>query len=273
MSSVARPTLAHLQLIAKEAGVVTQTYFNKHFAVSEKSDNQGIVTDADFASETAIVSFINREFPKHAILAEESGKHRLANGTEPMPLWVIDPVDGTTNFSKGNAYHCISIGFGLHTETSYEPLLGVVYQPATGAMFSAEKGKGAFLNGEKMVMPKVASPQLACVATGFASAKGDRLRQVVESIFLSQQQFLGTRINGAAALDFANTGRGVFQGFFERGLSPWDIAAGVLIVTEAGGLATNFEGQPFNLMRDRDIVACAPEIHDRLLEIVTKAFL
>lgn len=270
MAQFKMPQLKDLEHIAREAGKITLSYLNRPYDLKEKSGDQGIVTEADLASEKAILSFISSQFPGHAILAEESAPTGPTEKTAETPMWVIDPIDGTTNFSKRNPYYCVSIGFGLSDGQTYEPLLGVVHQPTTGDMHAAEKGKGYFCNGVQQKMPLLKEPKLACVATGFASNKGDKLRAVVESIYAMQNQFLGTRINGAAALDMAHTAIGILQGFYEKSLSPWDLAAGILLMEEAGGTVTNFHGEKMNIHRDRDIVAGSPVLHGILLDTVKK---
>lgn len=268
-----RPTLLEVEGIAKQAGDILNSYFSRDFKIAQKEGNQGIVTDADFASEHAIIDFISKHFPGHSILAEESGLKGLLGQTgEKTPLWVIDPLDGTTNFSKRNAYHCVSIGFGYVTDGKYQAELGVVYHPVLRDLYSAEQGKGSFFNGKKVEIEELADRGLACIATGFASNKGGNLKQVVDSIFAFQSEFLGVRVNGAAALDLAGVATTRLQGFYEKALSPWDMAAGALIVCEAGGKVTNFAGQDFDCLRDKDVIAAAKNIHSFILQTISKSF-
>jgi myo-inositol-1(or 4)-monophosphatase len=256
--------------LIQEAGELTLSYFQKNFEVTEKSDNQGIVTSADFASENFIKKQIHNEFPTHGILAEESGMEKYSN-SENEYLWIIDPLDGTTNFSKGNSYYCISIAFGKVTNKRFSPILAAVYQPTTKKLFFAEKNKGTFLNGQKIKTSSLNQFKLASFATGFSSNKGESLKECLNSIYNIQNSCLGVRINGAAALDLANTSYGIIQGFYEVPLAPWDTAAGALLVLEAGGKVTNYAGENFCPLNDRDIIACNIELYNEIFSKIKKS--
>lgn len=265
------PTLQQIEELAKRAGTILLSYFTKQLTITQKSHNQGIVTDADVASEEAIVSFINKHFVGHAILAEESGVRGLdRRGDEAVPLWVIDPLDGTTNYSKRNPYHCVSIGFGYSQRGKYTAELGVVYQPCTGDLYSAQVGKGAFHNGKRLTISREGDPKNCCVATGFASNRGEKLSAILKSIHAFQSDFLGVRINGAAALDLCHTASGRIQAFYEAPLFPWDFAAGSLIVSEAGGVVTNYDGEPFDALAHDNLIASSREIFPHVLAVVQK---
>ena len=265
-STLRYPSAAEVASIAVQAGELTMQYFRKKLQISEKSDNQGIVTEADVASEECIKTLINLQFKGHSVLAEESGLLDLSKSSDvEVPFWIIDPIDGTTNFSKGNPYYCVSIGFGVRTKSGCQMRAACIVQPSTGDVYTAERGRGAYCNGALLQVKNVELSH-ASLATGFSSNKDESLKKVIKVIGKIQQDILGLRINGAAALDLALTARGVFQGFYERPLSPWDMAAGSLIVQEAGGTVTNLSGKPFDALRDRDVIACTPSLYEFLFK-------
>jgi myo-inositol-1(or 4)-monophosphatase len=268
------PTSEVLAHIAQKAGQLTLQYFRKNLKTTEKADNQGLVTEADYASEALIKDFIQKNYPDHAILAEESGLHDATphKAGAQRPIWIIDPIDGTTNFSKGNPYYCVSIGFGLQIGTRIEVLAGAIHHPPTGDTYTADKGKGSFCNGERLQVSQTGELRLASVVTGFSSNKEERLKKIVESIYELQNHILGLRINGAAALDLAQTARGIFQGFYEDNLSAWDLAAGALIAEEAGALVSNLAGLPLELPRDRSILCAPPALWKDLQKVIVPIF-
>lgn len=271
-SQTSYPNAILLGEIAQAAGRLTLEYFRKNLRISEKGNNQGIVTDADVASENLIKQLISEHFPHHAILAEESGLQGDAGVPEAQPLWIIDPIDGTTNFSKGNPYYCVSIAFAERTPKGCEVLAGAIFQPATGDLYTADKGKGSFCNGEPMRVSSLGTLAGASLATGFSSNKGTELRKVIEAIEAFQNDCLGLRVNGAAALDMAWTARGILQGFYEKSLSPWDMAAGALLVAEAGGVVVNFDGQPFDTLRDRDVLCGNETLVPQMLRVIRECW-
>lgn len=274
MSGLRMPNAEEVGAIARAAGALTLTYFRKTLQVSEKADNQGLVTEADIASENLIKSLITERFPGHSVLGEESGLATFGAGTgvSEEPLWVVDPIDGTTNFARGNPYFCVSIGFGLRTTDGFRMQAGAIFHPTSGDLYTAQRSKGSACNGEPIRVSGQTNPAHASLVTGFSSNKGTALRSVMAAIEDFQERVLGVRINGAAALDLALTARGVFQGFYERPLSPWDTAAGSLIVEEAGGRVVNFAGASFDPLRDAGIVACAPALESFIWPIVRKHF-
>lgn len=258
-----------LQKMIQNAGDITLSYFQKNFEVKVKSREEGIVTTADFASEKAIKNQIRTQFPSHDILAEESGMERFSTA-QATPLWVIDPIDGTTNFAKGNPYYCVSIAFGEVRQGRFTAHLGAIYQPTTKSLFCAEKGKGAFLNDQKIMVSSLNQLSASTIVTGFSSNKGKNLDPLLKTLRVFQDRCLGVRINGAAALDLAYTASGVFQGFYEMPLAPWDMAAGALLISEAQGRVTNFMGAEFCPLNDRGILAASPGIFNEMSEVVFK---
>lgn len=263
------PSYSDFEKMAKQAGSVSLSFFRKITKFEEKSFDQGIVTEADHACEKVIKTYIETHFPGHCILAEESGWNEVSRSCpDAVPVWIIDPIDGTTNFSRGNPYFNISIGFGSIQDGKCTILAGMVYQPTTGDLYTAFKGKGAFVNNEPMRVATPSDVRLASVATGFAGNKGEALRKVTNAIHAVQNSCLGTRLNGAAALDLAFVARGISHGFFEAGLAPWDMAAGVLLLEEAGAKVTNYEGNELDVLNDKNIIAASPEFYGKLYSIL-----
>lgn len=264
-----QPNREFLEQMIKKAGALTLNYFQKNFMITEKSDNQGIVTEADFSSENLIKNEIHSYFPSHDILAEESGLTKYSNTKEEsVPMWIIDPLDGTTNFSKGNSYYCISIAFGYFTNGRFKAKMGGVYQPTTNSLYFAEKDKGSYFNGTQIHTSQLKEFRSASITTGFSSNKGDSLIPLTKTILAIQNKSLGLRINGAAALDLAHTARGITQGFYETPLAPWDTAAGSLLILEAGGKVTNFAGDEFCPIQDRGIIASNPFVFSELFNTI-----
>lgn len=263
------PELNWVADLAQSAGALTLEYFRKSFGVADKGSNLGLVTDADLASEAHIKQKISASFGNHVILGEETGWSQAAH--EGQLVWIVDPIDGTSNFSKGNPFYCVSISCGMFSEGWFVPLRAAIFQPATRDIYTAGRGLGAWCNGQRLtVSPNASDPQRWSVATGFSSNKGESLSGVIRCIEIMQNEILGMRINGAAALDLALTARGVFDGFFESRLSPWDMAAGELIIREAGGTVVNYQGEPFNALTDKNIVAGPQHIVAYLLQMLER---
>lgn len=262
------PTIDFVGQLAKTAGELTLRYFrNQQLKVDEKEGDLGLVTEADVASEALLKSEIAKHFPQHVFLGEETGWSREV--TDGQVVWIIDPIDGTSNFSKGNIYYCISVACGVLVKGRFEPQRVAIFHPGTGDLYCAGRGLGATVNGLTMNVAAGADPRRWSLATGFSSSKGEALRGVIECIERMQNRILGMRINGAAALDLALTARGVFNGFFESRLSPWDMAAGVLLVEEAGGVVFNYEGQPFDVLKDKNIVAGPKHVVQDMLNLIS----
>ena len=248
--------------IALEAGALLREYYQRGVETEYKGDVD-LVTAADRASEKLIVEKLKQTFPTHGILGEEGTRSVL----EAEYRWYVDPLDGTTNFAHGFPYFCISLGLehrppGLSAEEDGELVAGVVYQPLHDELFVAEKGCGAYLNGRRLHVSRTAQLQEALLATGFPSHK----RHVNPNIHFYQQLTLrshGVRRAGAAALDLAYTAAGRVDSYWEFNLNPWDTAAGVLLVREAGGTVTYFDGSPFKLA-SREVLATNGLLKDEL---------
>ena len=239
--------------IAREAGALLMGYFGR-VKVEYKGDVD-LVTEADRASERLILERIRGRWPGHNVTAEESG--RLDSGSEYR--WYVDPLDGTTNFAHGFPVFCVSLG----VEYKGKRIAGVVFDPTRNELFAAEQGSGAYLNEQRIQVSTVSNFAECLVATGFPSHK----RHKNPNIFFYHQITLrthGVRRAGSAALDLCSVACGRFDGFWEFNLNPWDTAAGVLMVEEAGGRVTDFSGAPFQI-DSRETLASNGLVHDALL--------
>lgn len=225
--------------LAREAGAILLDALGRRHQVRYKG-LVDLVTEADEASERHIVAGLRERFPDHATLAEEGGGSG-ATESEPRCRWIIDPLDGTTNFAHGFSHFAVSIAL----EVAGIVELGVVYAPALGELFIAERGEGATLNGSPIHVSTTDRLIRSLVATGFLYDPERRSRNLPHwaNFVLATQ---GARRTGAAALDLSSVAAGRFDGFWEEGLSPWDTAAGALLVTEAGGTVTTYDGAPFS---------------------------
>ncbi len=239
--------------IALKAGQLIREFYDRGVEAEYKGDVD-LVTEADRASEKLIVAGLRETFPDHGIFGEEGTR----SGLDAEYRWYVDPLDGTTNFAHGFPYFCISLGLehrppGLAADQDGEIIAGIIYQPIHNELFVAEKGHGAYLNGRRLHVSKTAQLQEALLATGFPSHK----RHANPNIHFYQQLTLrshGVRRAGAAALDLAYTAAGRVDAYWEFNLNPWDTAAGVLLVHEAGGTVTRFDGSPFRL-DSREVLA------------------
>ena len=247
--------------IAREASDLVRDFAGRHIGFELKGEHD-LVTAADRASEKLIVDRLRAAFPSHSIVAEEGGGH---TGSSEF-RWYVDPLDGTTNFAHGFPAYNVTLAL----EQAGELVAGVIADPARDEVFSAERGSGAYLNGEKIQVSKVNRIEDALVATGFPSR---RRHQNVNVHFFYQLSMLshGVRRPGAAALDLAYVACGRLDGFWEMGLSSWDVAAGSLLVTEAGGVVTDFHGRG-GFIETGDIIAAGPAIHPEMLAIVREAY-
>ena len=228
--------------------------------VSAKGVND-FVTEVDQAAEQIIIETILQAYPEHSILAEESGSTHGAQDSEFT--WIIDPLDGTTNFIHGFPYYATSIAL-LHRGV---PQQAVVYDPTRNDLFYASRGRGAYLNDKRLRVSKRRRLKDSLIGTGFPFRKGDNLKNYVAMFEQITQNCSGLRRPGAAALDLCYVAAGNYDGFFEIGLSPWDIAAGALIISEAGGLVGNFTGEA-DYLHQREIVAANPQVYGQLVQLL-----
>ena len=225
---------------AREAGQILLEKFGRKINISKKGDIN-LVTEADLASEKLIIERIRSYYPKHAILAEEAGDAVLLDGTNKWK-WIIDPLDGTTNFAHGYPCFCVTIAL----EHDDEIVIGVTFDPTRGELFAAEKGKGATLNNKPIRVSETESLSEALIVTGFPynfKEKPDFARHLTDFLLHSR----GVRRDGSAAIDMAYVACGRFDGFWEEGLNPWDVAAGLLLIEEAGGQVTFYNGEKYSI--------------------------
>jgi myo-inositol-1(or 4)-monophosphatase len=260
-STTKTDVIAPATQIAREAGALLMEYFHRHVAIEYKGEAD-LVTIADRKSEALIRERLREHWPSHDILGEEGGL--LDTGSDYR--WYVDPLDGTTNFAHGFPVFCVSMAL----EHKGQRVAGVIYDPTRDELFAAEQGSGAYLNQQRIHVSKTANLAESLVATGFPSHK----RHKNPNIFFYHQITLrthGVRRAGSAALDLCCVACGRFDGFWEFNLNPWDTAAGVLLVEEAGGRITNFRGGPFELT-SRETLASNGLVHEELLNEFEKIF-
>jgi len=241
---------------AMEAGAILLSEFDRPAKISYKGEVD-LVTQADRRSEEAIVTRLRRYFPNHAIVAEEGGGQE----GDASYRWVVDPLDGTTNFAHG--YPCFAVSIGL--EEAGELLTGVIYRPITKELYTASRGEGAYLNGKRIQVSGIERLSTSLLATGFPSTKRAR-NPNIHYYWNFTLRSHGVRRDGSAALDLASVACGRFDGFWEFGLHAWDTAAGVLLVREAGGVVTNFAGEPYR-PGDYETLASNGRIHAELRQV------
>ena len=271
MGMVKKFEFAHLaEGIARQAGALLRGFYAKGVATEYKGDVD-LVTEADRASEQLIVEKLKAAFPSHGVYGEEGTR----SGLESEYRWYVDPLDGTTNFAHGFPAFCVILGLerrapGLAADADGEMVAGVIYDPLRDEMFSVEKGKGAWLNQNKISVSKIATVQESLTATGFPSQK----RHSSPNIYFYQEITLrshGVRRAGSAGLDLAYVACGRLDGFWEFNLNPWDTSAGVLLVEEAGGTVTHFDGSPFTL-DSREVLATNGLIKGEMVHLFTEMF-
>ena len=247
--------------IAREAGALLLPYYRRRVKVEYKGEVD-IVTEADRASERLILDKLRDYFPDHAVMAEESGGH----AGHSVYRWYIDPLDGTTNFAHSFPMFCVSMGL----ERDGEMILGVIFDPLREELFSAEKGSGAKLNDQRIHVSSVSHLEESLVATGFPSNKRHKSINIHFYHQISMRSH-GVRRAGSAALDLAYVAAGRLDCFWEFNLNPWDMAAGRLIIQEAGGCVTDMKGQP-HLLNSASIAASNRLLHPQLIEAFQEIF-
>ena len=230
--------------------------------VSQKMANY-FVTEVDQASENIIIDTLLTAYPDHGILAEESGQTR--GNPQSEHVWIIDPLDGTTNFIHGFPFYCISIA--LQSKGRIEQ--AVVYDPTRNDLFTSTRGRGAFMNDRRLRVSKRILLQECLISTGFPFRPDDDYAAYLKLMSEVMKRTAGLRRPGAAALDLAYVAAGFCDGFFETGLHPWDMAAGSLLITEAGGLVGNFTGDA-DYLHQRECMAANPKIYAQLVTLLQK---
>ena len=264
MSTNLHPMLNVAIKAARAAGaVINRAALDvENVRVAQKQVND-FVTEVDQASERIIIETLLGAYPQHGILAEESGSEYGNKNSDH--IWIIDPLDGTTNFIHGFPVYCVSIALSYKGKIEH----AVVYDPSRNDLFTATRGRGAFLNERRIRVSKRTQLKDCLVSTGFPFRPGDNLRQYLRMFADVTERVAGVRRPGSAALDLAYVAAGFTDGFFETGLSIWDIAAGSLLVTEAGGLVGNFTGEA-DFMEQRECLAGNPRAYGQLVGILGK---
>ncbi|MBW2610172.1 MAG: inositol monophosphatase [Deltaproteobacteria bacterium] len=243
---------------AEEAGKILNDLFGRVKKVKKKGEID-IVTEADLRSEEIILDILGRNFPNDSIITEEAGEYRRL----PERVWIIDPLDGTTNFAHTFPFFAVSIAL----EIKKEMVLGIVFNPCLEEHFEAVKGKGAFFNKNPIRVSRARELRESLVATGFPYSVYKDPQGVMELLKKMVVHAQGVRRPGSAAIDLCYVAAGRLDGFWEEGLKPWDTAAGSLIVREAGGRVSNYEGVPYTPYQE-SIVAANPYIYDAMMEVL-----
>ena len=239
---------------ARSAGEVLKKKFGKVRHILKKGEID-LVTEADLAAEKIILGILGDHFPKDHILSEEAG---IRTGSSNRN-WIVDPLDGTTNFAHGFPFFAVSIAL----EVEAEIVLGIVYNPFMGEFFEAQKEQGAFLNGTRIHVTKARNLGHSLLSTGFPYDIRERSERIFERFKAMVKNSQGVRRGGSAALDLCYVAAGRLDGHWEENLKPWDTAAGAVIVQEAGGRLSTFDGRTFNPYR-KSVIACTPMIHGEM---------
>jgi myo-inositol-1(or 4)-monophosphatase len=243
---------------ARAAGAILLNMYGRVHQIMKKGAID-LVTEADLAAEKAILDTIRENFPKDNILSEEAGGHRAVSGR----TWLVDPLDGTTNFAHGFPFFAVSMALEIENEL----VLGIVYNPCMEEYFQAAKGMGAYLNNKPIQVSKTQTLNESLLATGFPydiHEKPETVMDLFKKILVRAQ---GVRRPGSAAIDMCYVAAGRFDGFWESDLKPWDTAAGTVIVKEARGKLSTYEGNPYDPYK-KSIVAANPFIHDAMIQVL-----
>jgi myo-inositol-1(or 4)-monophosphatase len=243
---------------AYKGAEILRANFGKKCNISKKGAKD-LLTESDTGSEKLIIDTIRKAFPSHGILAEESGY----DNNEAECIWIIDPLDGTTNFAHNIGLFAVSIAFSIKDEIA----AGIVLNPITGELFTAVRGEGAELNGIPINVSETASLSESLLVTGFPYDIKDIDKSLQTRFFNCLKPSQGVRRLGSAALDLCFVASGRFEGFWEENLKPWDTAAGLIIVYEAGGKASDFSGNTYNIYKN-EILATNGKIHKEMLGLL-----
>ena len=248
------------KISAKEAGkIIARSEKNLHTIRIENKVDFDFVTDIDKNAEKKILEIIHANFPDHSVMAEESGKKTK----ESKYRWIIDPLDGTTNFIHSFPFFSVSIALLEYDEI----IMGVVYDPLRRELFHAEKGKGAYLNDQPIRVSPEADLSRCLIGTGFPFKHKDYVDIYTKSFSAVFKHVSGIRRAGSAAIDLAYVACGRLNGFWEAKLSPWDISAGILLINEAGGTVTDFSGRK-DYLSSGEVIAANPKVHEFLLDLI-----
>ncbi len=246
--------------LAGAAGDLLLSGVGAQHSADHKIATTDLVTVFDRRAEELIVKGLHERFPGHRILAEESGEH---HGDPLAPCWIIDPLDGTTNFAHGLPWFCVSIACAVADEVR----VGVVLAPALNWRFTAMRGRGAYLNGQRLSVSQTDELDLALLATGFPYDRRTSKENNLAQFVAMKRRAQGIRRFGSAAMDLALTAAGRLDGYWEMKLNPWDIAAGLLLCEEAGGKVSDWRGHPVNLFRG-EVLATNGAIHLPMLDLL-----
>ncbi len=265
MSTQLHPMLNVAVKAARAAGAIINrgALDVESLRITAKQAND-FVTEVDHAAERAIIETLSTAYPDHGFHAEESGQVP-GKGRDKDFVWIIDPLDGTTNFIHGFPVYCVSIALSVKGRIEH----GVVYDPTRNDLFVATRGRGAYLNDRRMRVSKRTQLKEALISTGFPFRPGDEMRPYLNMLGDVMSRCADVRRPGAAALDLAYVAAGFSDGFFEKGLSPWDVAAGSLLVSEAGGLIGNFTGDA-NFMDQGECMAANPRLYGQLVPVLSR---
>jgi myo-inositol-1(or 4)-monophosphatase len=262
MSQTLHPMLNVAVKAARAAGgIINRAALDLDVLKIGRKGPNDYVSEVDQAAEQAIIEILLEAYPGHGILAEESGRAHGAQHSEYQ--WIIDPLDGTTNFLHGFPVYAVSIALAHRGQVQQ----AVVYDPTRNDLFYASRGRGAYLNDRRLRVSKRTRLADALVGTGFPFRKGDNFKRYLKMFDEVMQACAGLRRPGAAALDLCYVAAGWYDGFFEMGLNPWDAAAGSLMITEAGGLVGNFTGES-DFLFQRELVAGNPRIYGQLVQLL-----
>jgi len=248
--------------IALEAGDILKSGFRSNYKINKKEGKHNLVTEYDILSEKAIISYINKRFADHSILCEEEGAFEKNSEYK----WIIDPLDGTVNFAHSIPMFAVSIALAKNDEI----ISAVTFNPIINELFVAEKSKGAFLNGEKLNVSPIKKLDDAFLSTGFPYDLYDNPNKCQERFIEILKLGLPIRRIGAASLDLAYVAAGRFEIFWETGLGPWDLAAGKLLIEEANGKVTHYDGSKVIIKKKNAIVASNKYLHDEFLKFLNK---
>jgi myo-inositol-1(or 4)-monophosphatase len=254
---------AVLEEAADESAKILLENFDTDFKIGRKKDYTDLVTEVDKKSEARIIEVIHSRFPLHNVLSEEIGNLNM----ESDYVWIVDPIDGTVNYAHTVPVFCISIALEIKKEVK----LGMVYNPVSGERFFSEAGKGAYLGERKISVSNISSLKDGLLVTGFPYGAKNNLDHCIDHFNNFIKFGLPIRRLGSAALDMCYVAAGRFEGFWEVSLNPWDVAAGYLILKEAGGKITDFTGNRYSIY-NKQLLATNGKVHDQMIEVLAKAY-
>lgn len=261
--------LQHMIMIAKEAGAILHQQFNTPVEQMTKSTEVDIVTATDKQVEVLISEALLSAYPDTHLVGEEGGGQGASAATADY-LWFVDPLDGTTNFASSIPHFCTSIAL---TDNNRVPLLGVIYDPMRDELYTARRGAGATLNGNLLAVTEKTSLSQSVLASGFAYDRRTNSNNNTKQWTAFIPKVRGLRRMGAAALDLAYVAAGRYDGYWERSLNPWDVMAGVLLITEAGGIVTDYQGGDSpQFDNDGRYVASNGHIHAQILDVLAETY-